>query len=143
MIEARKYNQDSTEEEIDLILKQVSIVEDGIILIREIPVTSPSSIRLVLDQASALGKQFDRFALLIDLTITNKPDSETRRVINERFAAICNEVSHVSFVTGRNVIMNTILRFVMYRTNLNSYSVHKDQEEGYSAIRKILDEGKG
>ncbi len=134
--EHRAYDEHATEEEIQAIKNQVFVYEKGIICLKEIPVVSTFSINLVFDELERLGKQIAKHGILIDITETQRPDAQTRRVINARFSKICESVQHVSFCTGKNLLINTAARFVMYQTNLDSYSIHKTIEASIEAIKE-------
>ena len=139
-IESRKYGPDSTPAEIEAIRNRVYVYDEQIVCINEIPVVSPFSINLVMDQAILLGQQFDQFGLLVNVSKTTRPDAVTRRTINTRFAEICNIVPHVSFCTGKNFLLNAAIQFVMHRTNLKSFCVVKDLESGAKAIKAYFND---
>lgn len=138
--ETRPYHEDASEEEIKAIKDLVFVFSDNIIAFKEMKVISPFSANLVFDQMELLGKNFDHYGILIDLTTSQKPDSKSRRVINKRFKKICEDVEHVSFCTGKNFIINAAARFVMYQTNLGSYSIHKTIDGAVNAIKSKLNE---
>jgi len=72
--------------------------------------------------------------MLLDISESARPDAKTRRLINESLAAIATNVKHCGFFTGKNVIINTAIRFVMYGTGIKNYSVSKTREEALKAI---------
>jgi len=136
--EKKTYGEDSPPHIVEAIRKRVSILEDGIILLDEIPIVSPFSINHVFDQMKIFAKTLEKCGYLVDITDTVIPNAETRRVINREFQHTLSNVKHVSFVTGKNFIINTAARFVMYQTNLESFSISKTREEGIAAIKKAL-----
>lgn len=137
IFEKISYREDSSLETVEAIRNRVSILEEGIILLNEIPIVSPFSINLVFDQMKIFAKTIERCAYLIDITKTEIPNAETRRVINAEFQSTLSNVKHVSFVTGKNFIINTAARFVMYQTNLNSFTIDKTREKGIESINKV------
>lgn len=136
--EQRAYNEDSNEEEIQAIKNQVYALDDEIIFIKELPIVSIFSINLVFAEIEKLGQQMEEYGILIDIRETAKPDTQTRRAINTGFSKICESTEHVSFCTGQNIIVNTAARFVMYQTNLNSFSIHKTIKASVQAIKMKL-----
>ncbi len=140
LFEERKYSEDSTEEEIQAIKDNVFIYDPQIIYLDEIPVVSPFSINLVFDEITLLGETLGKHGLVIDIRGTRIPDAVTRRVINQRFGRVCETISHVAFCTGKNVIINTAARFVMYQTNLESFSINKTVEECFAAIKEVVND---
>lgn len=141
IFEKRAYHEDATKEEIQGIKDNVFLYAPQIIYLDEIPVVSPFSIQLVFAEIEALGKQIGAHGLLVDIRNTNRPDAITRRAINKEFARLCENIAHVSFCTGKNFLINTAARFVMYQTNLDSFSVNKTVEEAVAAIQKSLKNG--
>lgn len=138
--EQRAYNENATPEEIQAIKDGVFAYDENVIYVKEIPIVSPFSINICFDEMERLGKEMIKHGILIDIRDTQKPDSKTRRVINGRFSKICESVEHVSFCTGKNVIINTAARFVLYQTNLDSYSIHKTAEAAFKAIKEKVNE---
>ncbi len=136
MLEKRQYNEDSTPYEIELIRSRTFLYEEGIIRANELPVVSPFTITLCFDKIEELAQSRETFALIIDLRDSARPDAKGRRVLNERFMNIASRLSHCSYITGKNAIINTAIRFVMYGTGLKSFSVDSDEE---TAIKKLKD----
>ena len=136
--EQKAYNEDATANEIQAIKNQVFVHSEGVVFLKEIPEVSPFSINLVFDEIERLGQQMGRHGIVIDIRETRRPNTETRRVINTRFTKICERVEHVSFCTGQNILINTAVRFVMYQTNLDSFSIHKTVEASINAIKEKL-----
>jgi len=136
--ERRAYNEDATEEEVQAIKNEVFMYDKEIVYYKEILVVSPFSINISFDEVDRLGQQMGKHGLLIDVRYVKNPDARTRRAINSRFTKTCESVEHVSFCTGKNVLLNTAARFVMYQTNLNSFSIHKTVEASIQAIKKKL-----
>ncbi len=141
VFEARPYHEGSTPEEIQGIKDNVYIYDPQIIYLEEIPVVSPFSIGLVFDQVELLGQNLDRHGLIIDIRNSKRPDAITRRVINQRFTGVCEQLAHVSFCTGQNFLINTAARFVMYQTNLDSFTINKTVEEAIKSIKKVVNNG--
>lgn len=138
LFEKRPYNEDATPEEITAIKNNVHIYSPQVIYLDELPVVSPFSINLVFDEIERLGNELGLHGLVVDIRNTERPDAKARRVINARFSKVCESIEHVSFCTGKNILINTAARFVMYQTNLNSFSIHKTVEASIRAIKDKL-----
>jgi len=139
-IEVKKYTEDSTPEEIQAILERVYILEDQIIVLHELPIVSQFSIELIFAKISKLATQFEKCAYLVDISSSRLPNAESRRVINNQFKDTLSNVKHVAFVSGKNFIINTAAKVVMFQTNLDSFSINKTREEAISIIKKVLRE---
>ena len=59
-LEQRAYGPDSAPEECDAIADRVSLLEERVLLMREMPVQSPFSINLMFDRLEALARDWDR-----------------------------------------------------------------------------------
>ena len=134
--EQRTYNEDATAEEIQAIKSNVFIYNKNTICYKEMPIISPFSIKVAFDEIERLSEQMTKHGLLIDLRDSQKPNAPTRRAINARFSKICENVEHVAFCTGRNILINAAVRFVMYQTDLNSFSIHKTVAASVQVIKK-------
>ncbi len=137
-IEKRAYHEDSTPEEIALLRARIFIREENIIFYDEIPIVCPFSINLLFQKTEELADELDQCGLIIDVSNTVHPDAATRKVINQRFERICDKVSHVAFITGKNILMNTVIRFVLFGTKLESFSVNNDIADAVANIKKNL-----
>jgi len=134
------YSDDSPPHIVEAIKNRVSIIEDRIILLDEIPIVSPFSINLVFNQMTSFAKTMKDCGYLIDITDTDLPTAEARRAINSQFQSTLSNVKHVSFITGKNFIINTAARVVMYQTSLDSFTISKTRQEGIDEIKKVLSE---
>jgi len=132
------YGEDSPPIVVEAIKQRVSVIEDEIVLLNEIRHVSPFSINIVFNEMKQYASELENCGYLIDITNTNVPDAKTRRVINNEFKHTLGNVKHVAFVTGKNFIINTAARFVMYQTSLNSFSIVKDRNQGIADIHKVL-----
>ena len=137
-IERRAYHEDSTPEEIALLKERVFVYEDNIIFYDEIGVVCPFTINLFFQKAEDLAEKYDQPGLIINVSNTVHPDALTRKVINQRFKMICDKVSHVAFITGKNILLNTTIRFVLFGTDLKSFSVNKNVSGAIANVKKKL-----
>ncbi len=138
MLEKRQYNEDSTPYEIEMIRDRTILYDEGIVRINEIPIVSPFSITLCFDKVEELVEPGERFALIVDLSDSTRPDAKGRQVLNERFYRISKRLIHCSYITGKNVIINTAIRFVMYGTGLDSFSVDSDEERAIKKLKNAI-----
>lgn len=139
VFKARRYNENSTPEEIKALKRRVYIHDPHIICIKEIPIVCPFSVNLLFDVTEELSKQLGTFGLIIDLRETQRPDAISRRAISVRFKRACDNAVHASFCTGRNLLINTAARVLMYHTRLKSFSIHKGFEQSVKAIHSRID----
>jgi len=139
VLENRGFTTDSTSpQEKEAILDRIYVYEEGIIRYTELPVVTIFTVDMMFDKATELAKQFEKCVYLIDITEAGVPNAETRRFLNHKFKNALSNVKHVSFVSGKNFFINTTARFVMFQTDLNSFSIHKTLEEGLLRGRKEL-----
>ena len=136
--EKRAYNHDSKTEELEAINNCVFNYSEDIIYLKEVPVVSELSVDICFDAVERLAKNMKKRGLLIDVTETQVPDSRVRRQINKRFQFIGEIVEHVSFWSGKNILINSVARFAVFKTNVGSFSIHKTQEAAINEIKKKL-----
>lgn len=138
--EERKYSEDASIEEITAIKKSVYHLSENIILLKQLPVVSSFSILVTFNQIDLLAKQNGLYGLIIDVSESKKPDAIVRRAINDRFKRIPENIRHVAFLTKDNIIVKTVIKFVMFQSVLDSYSVNSTLEEAVLAINKVLND---
>ncbi len=138
VLEKRQYFEDSSAEVIEAIKDHVTILSDNIILIKEVPYPSSFSCTILMEEAASKKEalDFEKFYLIIDVRNTQRPNSETRRKLNDLIVKFCHDVIHVSFLTGKSPILNTAIKFVMFQTKLSSFSIDKNIEEALNSFRK-------
>jgi len=130
-----------TAEELVAIKDSVFIYTEDVLYYKELPIISEFNIKILFDQVERLGSTFETpYGLVIDVTDSVPPSSRVRRAINKRFSNICESVEHVSFCSGKNILINTAIRFIMYQTHLDSFSIHKTQEAAIEAIHNRIHE---
>lgn len=134
----KAYNEEATSEEVQAIKENVFIYDPQIIYLKQLPIVSPFSINLMFDRVELLGKKMEAHGLLIDIRNTERPNALARREINQRFSLLCKNLTHVAFCTGKNFLINTTVRFVMYQTNLESFSIKKTIESSIDAIKNEI-----
>lgn len=89
-------------------------------------------IRTLFQRVAELRREHDREFLIVDLTTASRPDAATRKVLTQESKIIRN-FKHVAIFTGKNIIINTVARFV-FSSVYDSYSVHKSLRDAEKAI---------
>lgn len=135
VFEQRPYTETSTPEEIEAIRECVWVEEKGFIRLKELPIMSPFSINTMFDQIEIFVKQFEENVFLVDLRGSERPNAIVRKTLYGRFKKITN-IRHTTFCTGQNFLINTVIRFVMFQTQIPSYTVCKTMEEALESINK-------
>lgn len=139
MLEDRKYHENSTVEEICLIKDSVCFIEGEkkIIFFNELPQASPFTINLIFDEIEKMTEGLSHYGILIDLSNSKRPDAVTRRAIIHRFRRL-ETLTFCVICTGKNALINTALRFIMYGAIDSTYSVVKNKEEGVQKLKNAL-----
>lgn len=78
---------------------------------------------------------YETYFLVVDVRESSRPNAEARRMINSKFADFCNDILHASFISGRSTAFNTAIKFIMFNTNLNSFSFDKNLEDSFNSFR--------
>jgi len=108
----------------------------SIIIYREPNSTTKEQLDTNFQKISKLSKDFDGFYLLVDLTLASRPTPATRQHIFEKFALIKSSVQHVAIFTEKNMLLNMAATFIMQKTELQSFSIHKKLKEAEQAIEE-------
>jgi len=135
----RPYGPESTREERDAIEERVSLLDERVLLMQEIPVQSPYSVTLMFDRLEALVQNGDSFSYVVDLTEATRPGPETRAVLKERVLRISTRVVHVAIVVGGNVLMRAMARLFAYGMGLRSVSVHASRAEAIEEVGRAME----
>ena len=107
-----------------------------IIFYREPSTTSKEQLDFNFQTIYELAKPFEDFYLILDLTKAKRPGPEIRQHILEKFALIQPNLSHLAIYTGKNFILNMAATFIMKKTGLKSYSIHKTLAEAEKKLGK-------
>jgi hypothetical protein len=120
----RAYGPESSLDERNAIADRVSVINDRLLLLREVPVQSAFSVNLMFDRMETLAHDWERFAYVVDLTEAKRPDPETRVALKQRVLGLSSRISHVAIVVGNNRIMRAMARLFAHGMGLVSVSVH-------------------
>ena len=137
-IEARPYGPDSTPEEIEALRARVYMHTDEIAMFREVPVPTPFEVGICMAKLDELLLDPKLRYVIVDFSEAGRPSAEVREFARSRFAAYRGRVRHMAFFTGRNVLMNIAIRFVLSNV-FPQYSVHKTLAEAEEAIRNAAE----
>ena len=137
-LEQRPYGPESNREEREAIADRVSVVDDRILLIHELPVQSPFSVKLMLDRFQALAHDWDRFAYVVDLTEAKRPNPETRAALKAEILGISPRVTHLAVAVGDNLLMRAMARLFAYGMGLTNVSIHATRAEAIEEARRAM-----
>jgi hypothetical protein len=134
----RGYGPESTPEERAAIEARVSVLEDHVLLLHELPIQSAFSVNLMFDRFDALAKDWDRFSYVIDLTEARRPDAATRFALKSRVLRLSPRVLHMSAAVGGNAVMRAMARLVAHAMGLPSVSVHATRAQAIEEVRRAM-----
>ena len=137
-LEERPYGPESTHEEREAIADRASVVDDRILLIHEIAVQSPFSVKVMFDRFQSLARDWDRFAYVVDLTDAKRPDPETRAALKAQILAISSRVTHLAVAVGDNQLMRAMARLFAYGMGLTNVSIHATRAEAIEEARRAM-----
>jgi hypothetical protein len=137
-LEHRPYGPESTCEEREAIADRVTVVDDRVLLIDELPVQSPFSVKLIFDRFRALAQDWDRFAYVVDLTEAKRPDPETRAELKTQTLGISPRVTHLAVVVGDNLVMRAMARLFAYGMGFTKMSTHATRAEAIEEARRAM-----
>jgi len=137
IFEEKVYDENSSKEEIEAIKNGIFVYEPGVIYYQDTPIQSPFSINIQINQAMELGKQFDKWGVIIDLRYSKRPDAKTRRALIQKFEEMASLTSHTSFYT-KGILLHTAIRFVMFGLDSKSYSVNTNFNSALKDVKESL-----
>jgi hypothetical protein len=137
-LERRPYGPESTHDECAAIADRASVVDDRILLIHEIAVQSPFSVKVMFDRFQALAHDWDRFAYVVDLTDAKRPDPETRAALKAQILGISPRVTHLAVAVGDNQLMRAMARLFAYGMGLTNVSIHATRAEAIEEARRAM-----
>jgi hypothetical protein len=137
-LEQRPYGPESTREEREAIADRASVVDDRILLIHEMAVQSPFSVKTMFDRFQALAHGWDRFAYVVDLTEAKRPNPETRAALKAQILGISPRVTHLAVAVGDNLLMRAMARLFAYGTGLTNVSIHATRAEAIEETRRAM-----
>ena len=134
ILENKPYDTNASPEEVALIKQSVQMLNDSTIIFKEVFFPNPFTIGITFLEMGRLTSEHPGCCILIDLTDAGRPDAESRKEIHKGFLVLQKNIKHVAYFTGKNFIINTAIKFVMYGTGVESFSVHKAKENALIAI---------
>jgi hypothetical protein len=137
-LESRRYGSEASAEEREAIAARVSVIEDRVLLMREIPVQSPTSIDIMFDRFDQLSNGWDRWAYVLDITEAKRPDAEARAALKVRGLRVSPRVAHVAAVVGNNLLMRAMVRIVAFAMGLKNVTVHATHGEALEEARRAI-----
>ena len=137
-LEPYAYGPDATREESEAIANRVSVLDERILFLHELPVQSAFSVNLMFDRIESLARDWARFAYIVDLTEAQRPDPETRAALKARALVINPRVVHVAITVGENMLMRAMARLFAYGMGLSSVSIHATCAEAIEETRRVM-----
>jgi len=137
-LEQRPYGPESTREEREAIAHRASVVDDRILLIDELTVQSPFSVKIMFDRFRALAHDWDRFAYVVDLTEAKRPNPETRAALKAQILGISPRVIHLAVAVGDNLLMRAMARLFAYGMGLTNVTIHATRAEAIEETRRAM-----
>jgi hypothetical protein len=118
--------------------ERCSVLETGVVLIREAPHSNAEIFEVLLERARELGEPFGRFAIVNDLS---EAKTRPRRQHLDAMVRALNGVGvHWAIVQPGSLFMRTVLRFVLARVSRHRdrASVHESMAAAVTAARAAL-----
>lgn len=137
-LELHAYGPESTREESEAIAGRVSVIDEGILLLHELPIQSPFSVNLMFDQMEHLARDWGRFAYVVDLTEAKRPDPETRAALKARVLRVGPRIVHIAVAVGDNLLMRAMARLFAHGMGLASVGVHATRAEAIEEARRVM-----
>jgi hypothetical protein len=125
---------------------RVSMLDNRVILLREIVRGTPETMTVMGERILELGRRLDCFGLVIDLLDTDgSTTSEYRRFlpgcINGLHVDSKGKLLHIGVAFQGNLVTRTVTNFVVGRLVDAPISVHKSRADALGAVHRALAQG--
>ena len=131
------HDTENIAEEIEFLNARIVDVGDRTILVREVSNPSPFQTVVLFARITELSDRYASFSLVIDLSEATRPNAERRALIQKCFnQELRDKVDHLAIFTGKNFLLNTVTKFVLYGLRMRSTSVHKTEEQALCATKE-------
>jgi hypothetical protein len=137
-IEARPYGPDTAPAERLELRERVWRLDDGLFMMREVPVQTPYTLDVMFDRLEELAAGLERFAYVADLNGVQRPDAPTRERLRQRVTHINPRLAHVGIVIGTNAVLRAVARMAAYAIGFRSISFHSSVADAVEACRRAL-----
>ena len=130
------YKESITDHEIKDIRSRITILENNIIFIFQIPFPSSITYQIFKEEIIKYSKNFNEINLLIDLTERKSSmySSKDRQNMIQILNSI-NNIKHIAIIRDINKFGNVVFRFIFSLNRKYDFSLHKTFSEAYNAIK--------
>jgi hypothetical protein len=113
-------------------------IEERLFMYAEIPDQTPLTIDIMFDRLEELAAGLDRFAYVVDLSASHRPDARTRDRLKQRLSRLQPRLALVAAVVGSNVVIRAVAKLVTFALGLRVFTFHASIDEATEACRRAL-----
>src|SRR5262245_7282529 len=118
-----------------------SVVEPGVVLLREVPNNTVDTYEVLIDRAFEIGVEFDRWTMVVDLSeVTERPKGKYLALIRERSINPLGSPGapvHLATTQPGSIFLRAVLAYVLGRMSPRT-SVHPTRDAALAACRTAL-----
>ena len=103
----------------------------------QVPFPSMVSSQYMLSKLNEFCQQFEFVILLADYTENKKRESSEIRALANSYLLNLN-IKHISFITGKNKILNAAISIAIKKTGIKSFSLHKNYAEAINLMPSLI-----
>jgi len=134
-LEIKEYTNDSSQEEIEVLMRRIFLYEKDLIIYREMPRVSDFQLDVYFNKLKEIIDRRKKYYMIIDLTETQSLTLwEIKQKIKQMFTPFLSTLKHVSVNTGKNVTLNITARFQYKNLGFNSCSFHTSFPKALKSI---------
>ena len=137
-LEARPYEADMTDGERAAIAARVALVDEAIIVWRELPVCTPPSLAVMWNESKRLLHDDTRCVFIFDLREAMIPDARAREALRGYGRRIIGESRHVAAVLGKHVVIGVVARLIAYASGYHDTTFHPTVDAAIAEARRVL-----
>lgn len=127
---------------VQALIERVSILEPGMVLMREVDRATPDSLRVMTHEIERVAEDFDAWVLVLDLSdAKGSITAEYRKFIPKHFEELYNrsgKLRQVGVALAGNPIVRVISKFLIGRITNVPYSMYKNIDVAVESMRVHL-----
>lgn len=115
---------------------RVTLLQDRIVLVRELENPTPETISQSAKYIRDLSKDWDKFSILVEFQGMVLPSAAVRHRVAEEMVSIKGKLTHVAVITNTNIVLSVAIRFIGTFSGYESISVHNSRDSALEAVLK-------
>ena len=114
--------------------EDIYLLDDVTAVFKHDGVLSDYELGTMFHKLNTITNHLDQFYYIIDAQGSQEVSAEQRRFLMKKLSEISGKLIHISVVTGKNVFLNLLAKFVFGGIGFKSIKIHKTFKEAKDEI---------